>query len=187
MQRFNRIICVAIILTFVLCAFSGCEKAFDALGVYGASYSSYQDNPGAAVEEQRSGGYIMTTALSLLVALLLIILFVVKRNDRIRLADLVYKRTAELEKAEHMTSTLNKMSVLFLSQDNKTHEEKLSSGIRLIADLINLDRVSVWRNTDTPEGVITSQIYRWWSALIYCNNHPHRIHLLSRLPSGGLS
>jgi len=102
-----------------------------------------------------------TIILTLFAALLVIFLLVIKRYERKRLAISINTHIAELEKAEKMTRMLNQMSVLFLSQDNRTYEEKLSSGVELVADVMNLDRVSVWRNIDSPDGLLTSQIYRW--------------------------
>ena len=77
--------------------------------------------------------------------------------------DVTERKKAEeaLRLRDDMISTLNKMSVLFLSQDEMTYEDKLSSGVGLIADMINLDRVSIWRNNMSTDGLITSQIYRW--------------------------
>ena len=75
------------------------------------------------------------------------------------------KATAEamkqLEKRERMTDVLNKMSALFLSQSEKTFAKTMSEGTRLIADALNLDRVSVWRHSVRLDGLHGSQIYRW--------------------------
>ena len=84
-------------------------------------------------------------------------------------------RSEETEKERHRISTLmeellatttrleklNEMSILFLSLDEETFEEKMSAGLKLIADDIDIDRLSVWRSHEKPDGLYTSQIYRW--------------------------
>jgi len=65
---------------------------------------------------------------------------------------------------EHQTAmlkVLNEMSVEFLAQDNKTFEEKMTTGVKIIVDLLDLDSVSVWRNYMASDTLCTSQIYRW--------------------------
>ena len=56
---------------------------------------------------------------------------------------------------------LNKMAIKFLSQNQESFEAMMSEGVRLIADMEKIDRVSVWRNTKKPDGLYSSQIYRW--------------------------
>jgi signal transduction histidine kinase/CheY-like chemotaxis protein len=53
------------------------------------------------------------------------------------------------------------MSALFLSHSEKTFENTMTVGIRLIADALDLDRVSVWRYSARFDGLHGSQIYRW--------------------------
>ncbi|MDR0303652.1 MAG: response regulator [Chitinispirillales bacterium] len=68
---------------------------------------------------------------------------------------------AKLEKREKMTTILNKMSVLFLSRNEISFEITMTEGIKLIADALNLDRVSVWRNSIKSDGLHGAQVYRW--------------------------
>ena len=63
--------------------------------------------------------------------------------------------------SEQMTNMLNEMSSVFLAYDEKTFEQKMTDGVRCIAELMDLDGVSVWRNHSMPESIYTSQIYRW--------------------------
>jgi signal transduction histidine kinase/DNA-binding response OmpR family regulator len=67
----------------------------------------------------------------------------------------------ELERREIIRSTLNEMALVFLSQNEATFKERMTVGMGLIVDKIRLDRVSVWRNSETPHGLLTSQIYCW--------------------------
>jgi signal transduction histidine kinase/DNA-binding response OmpR family regulator len=62
---------------------------------------------------------------------------------------------------ENMTNALNEMSIVFLAQDDKSFEEKMTAGVKLLADMIDLDSLSVWRNYTMPDGLYTSQVYRW--------------------------
>ena len=66
-----------------------------------------------------------------------------------------------LRKRETMSNTLNEMSVIFLAQNEESFEDKMTTGVRLLVDAMNLDRLSVWRNAVTLDGFVTSQIYRW--------------------------
>jgi len=67
----------------------------------------------------------------------------------------------ELKKSISSLEALNKMSFIFLSHAEKTYEDKMTGGVQIIAELMDLDSVSVWRNTITSEGIFTSQIYDW--------------------------
>ena len=63
---------------------------------------------------------------------------------------------------ENMTNTLNEMSMEFLTQDDSTFEDKMSAGIKFIANLMDLDRLAIWQNSlGTDNSIYTSQIYRW--------------------------
>ena len=141
MRLLYRNVCAGLLLAFLSAAVSGCRGATDSANPDIWAYSF--------------------AVLCFVVAFLVVIVFVRKRGDRERLAVLVHERTAELEEAEKMGNMLNRMSAVFLSQDNKPYETKLSTGVRLIADTMKLDRVSVWRNSETTDGIFTSQVYRW--------------------------
>jgi PAS domain S-box-containing protein len=60
-----------------------------------------------------------------------------------------------------MTDVLNKTAIMFLEQGEDVFEDMMSTGIKLIADELSLDRISLWRNSTKPDGLHTSQIYRW--------------------------
>ncbi|MCL2244437.1 MAG: response regulator [Treponema sp.] len=66
-----------------------------------------------------------------------------------------------LKRRERMANMLNKIAVTFLSYSEKIFEDMMNSGVGLITDAANLDRVSVWRNTKNDDGLYASQIYRW--------------------------
>ena len=59
------------------------------------------------------------------------------------------------------TNVLNKLAVTFLSQNTGSFEAMMTEGVRLIADMADLDRVSIWRNFPMGDGLHTSQIYKW--------------------------
>ena len=67
----------------------------------------------------------------------------------------------ETERRENIASVLNKVAVQFLSHSQKSFEAMMTEGVRLIADVMDLDRVSVWRNFMKTGEMHVSQIYRW--------------------------
>jgi signal transduction histidine kinase/ActR/RegA family two-component response regulator len=67
-----------------------------------------------------------------------------------------------LRRREKMLDALNDAAIVFLSlQHEESFEDMMAEGTRLIANVMDLDRVSVWHNFDTPTGLCASQIYRW--------------------------
>jgi signal transduction histidine kinase len=66
-----------------------------------------------------------------------------------------------LKRREKMLDVLNDAAIMFLTQREDSLEEMMTEGLRLIADVMDLDRVSVWRNLKMPDGLYASQIYRW--------------------------
>jgi len=69
-----------------------------------------------------------------------------------------------LKRSKAMSVALNKVAELFLSgtpESNEAFQDMMTVGMRLIADMADLDRLNLWRNFATPEGLYTSQIYRW--------------------------
>ena len=80
------------------------------------------------------------------------------RNEISKEAD---RAMVALKHREQLLEALNKTALVFLSQTENTFEETMTSGIRYIADMMKLDRLSVWRNTERLDGLYVSQIYRW--------------------------
>jgi PAS domain S-box-containing protein len=66
-----------------------------------------------------------------------------------------------LKRREKMLDTLNRAAVMFLSQSEKTFEDTMTAGVREIADVFSLDRLSIWRNLNRPDAMHVSQVYRW--------------------------
>jgi PAS domain S-box-containing protein len=66
-----------------------------------------------------------------------------------------------LKRREKMMNTLNKVAVIFLSQSEESFENTMTTGVREIADMFDLDRFSIWRNINMPDGLYGSQVYRW--------------------------
>jgi PAS domain S-box-containing protein len=65
------------------------------------------------------------------------------------------------KRRERLIGALNKTAIIILSQSNETFEDAMTAGVKNITDIIALDRLSVWRNFSLPDGLHTSQIYRW--------------------------
>ena len=66
-----------------------------------------------------------------------------------------------LKSHEKMIDTLNKASIIFLSQDRDSFESMMTAGLQLIVDVLDLDRISVWRNTMMTDGLHANRIYQW--------------------------
>jgi signal transduction histidine kinase len=66
-----------------------------------------------------------------------------------------------LQRREEMLDTLNRISVVFLSQREDSFENTMTACIRDIADAFKLDRLSIWRNFAKPDATHVSQIFRW--------------------------
>ncbi|MDR2574971.1 MAG: GAF domain-containing protein, partial [Treponema sp.] len=66
-----------------------------------------------------------------------------------------------LKRREKMLDTLNRAAVMFLSQNERAFEETMTAGVKEIADVFDLDRLSIWRNKRKPDAMHVSQIYRW--------------------------
>ena len=70
-----------------------------------------------------------------------------------------YKKA--LKRSKEFADTLNGMARLFLSHSDTSFEDMMTAGIRLLVDLIGVDRVSIFRNSQINGVLHMSQIYRW--------------------------
>gem|GEM_PF-596659 len=68
---------------------------------------------------------------------------------------------AALVRREELLETLNTMSVAFLSQGNIKFDDIMTKEVGVIIGLMNLDRLSVWRNFKEDNGLRASMIYCW--------------------------
>jgi len=66
-----------------------------------------------------------------------------------------------LERSKKMADALNRAAVIFLSNGGDSLDEMITAGIGPIADIADLDRLSVWRNNKTADGLNPSQLCRW--------------------------
>jgi len=65
-----------------------------------------------------------------------------------------------LKRREDMLDTLNKVSLIFLSE-NEEKEDTMAAGVRLIADMAEIDRLILYRNHIAGSSLLVSQVYRW--------------------------
>jgi diguanylate cyclase (GGDEF)-like protein len=72
-------------------------------------------------------------------------------------------KQARMEAEYHakVTGTLNNMAIILLSQKGERFERTMTNGIGMVADMMDLDRVTVWRNIIKPDGLYGSQVFRW--------------------------
>jgi len=66
-----------------------------------------------------------------------------------------------LKRREKMSDILNKISVIFLSENKEVFEDTMAAGVHLIAEMAELDIIILYRNRMEPDGFHTSQVYRW--------------------------
>lgn len=80
------------------------------------------------------------------------------REDKTRSAN---EALQALTRREKMVDMLNKTAIMFLSHSEEGFEEMMTEGVKLIVDMIGLDRLSVWRNFKTMDSSRVSQSYCW--------------------------
>jgi diguanylate cyclase (GGDEF)-like protein/PAS domain S-box-containing protein len=78
--------------------------------------------------------------------------------ERLRVGDAAQ---TEAEYHAKVTGTLNNMAIILLSQRGEKFDSAMTSGIGLVADMMDLDRVTVWRNIMKPDGLYGGQVFRW--------------------------
>ena len=62
---------------------------------------------------------------------------------------------------EKMLDIMNRAALLLLSKKDETFLDAMTEGAGLIAGIANIDRMSISRNIQKPDGLYASQIYRW--------------------------
>jgi len=80
------------------------------------------------------------------------------REEKSRMADVA---TRMLKRREKMTSVLNKVSLIFLSEKEKKTEDTMAAGVSIVADTADIDRLVLYRNSMKVDGLHMSQVYRW--------------------------
>ncbi len=71
------------------------------------------------------------------------------------------KAEESLERRDKMLDALNKAAIILISQTEETFDKTMSEGINLIADITGIERMSVSRNYEQPDGLYISQVYCW--------------------------
>jgi len=66
-----------------------------------------------------------------------------------------------LRRREKMSDTLNKVSLIFLSENEGRVEDTMAAGVRLITDMAEIDRLILCRNHIVDNSLHTSEVYRW--------------------------
>jgi len=66
-----------------------------------------------------------------------------------------------LKRREKMTEALSKAALIFLSEGKKRIEDTMASGVKIIADIAEIDRIILYRNVMSVGGLKMSQVYRW--------------------------
>jgi diguanylate cyclase (GGDEF)-like protein len=66
-----------------------------------------------------------------------------------------------LRNRERMINTLNLVSIIYLSQKEEKLDDTMESGVRLVADTAEIDRLILYCNHNAADGLHMSQVYRW--------------------------
>jgi signal transduction histidine kinase/CheY-like chemotaxis protein len=66
-----------------------------------------------------------------------------------------------LERHEKMLEATNRAAIILLTRQEEDFEGAMSEGIGIIAGLADIDRMSVFRSIEKPDGLHVSQLYRW--------------------------
>jgi len=66
-----------------------------------------------------------------------------------------------LRRREKMSDILNKVSVIFLSENKEKFDDTMAAGVRLIADMAEIDRLILCRNHIVADNLYASEVYRW--------------------------
>jgi PAS domain S-box-containing protein len=66
-----------------------------------------------------------------------------------------------LKRREKMSGALNQAAIIFMAQHEESFNNIMTTGLKLIADELLLNRISVWRNFKMKDGLHATQIYRW--------------------------
>ncbi len=56
---------------------------------------------------------------------------------------------------------MNSAAVTLLMRKGASFQATMAEGAKLIAGIAKFDRISIFRNADKPDGLHTSQVYRW--------------------------
>ena len=94
-------------------------------------------------------------------------------GDELKAANLVgrilsnYRDATEKNKEEGIKSifngmdALNRAAIIFLSHNTESFRNAMSDGIGIVAGIAGINRMSVSRNIQKPDGLYASQIFRW--------------------------
>jgi diguanylate cyclase (GGDEF)-like protein len=60
-----------------------------------------------------------------------------------------------------MLDILNRAAIVLLSQSMESNVSPMTEGVSIIASIADIDRVSIYRNLEKPDGLYVYQSYRW--------------------------
>jgi len=80
------------------------------------------------------------------------------RAEKTRSAEQVLQ---SLRRREKMINTLNLVSITFLSRNEEKFDDTMAAGVRLVADMAEIDRLILCRNYIAVDSLHASEVYRW--------------------------
>ncbi len=66
-----------------------------------------------------------------------------------------------LKHREKMQKALNSAALVLMAKSTDAFANTMSEGVRIIADIVGVDRMSISRNVQKPDGLYASQVFRW--------------------------
>ena len=92
---------------------------------------------------------------------------------------------AEIEQQSSMLNAVNIMSAILLESDTAGFEDSLSKSMSILAEIVNVDRVCVWKNSFIDGDAYTSMLYEWASdaSLIQADTYPDSILCKEHFPA----
>ncbi len=68
---------------------------------------------------------------------------------------------AAVEQRGRMLNALNNMAIALIMRRGEELEDVVTQGVRIITEAMGVDRISISRNTEKPDGLYATQVYRW--------------------------
>ncbi|MCL2664066.1 MAG: response regulator [Defluviitaleaceae bacterium] len=68
---------------------------------------------------------------------------------------------AIIEQRDNLLRSVNIAAVYLLNADNNNFADSLFKSMKVMADVVDVDRVYIWKNHSAPEGLRCTQLYEW--------------------------
>jgi signal transduction histidine kinase/DNA-binding response OmpR family regulator/ABC-type amino acid transport substrate-binding protein len=100
-------------------------------------------------------------SLVLCIFVLLFLMFRRYREEGRRLELIVHNRTMELVRQDQLLHVVNNLASVLIASGTGDLKSSLDSGVGMIAQYMDVDRVNVWRNTVKDDQLFYTCVYEW--------------------------